>query len=156
MKKILLGALAALIVSSGIVLAQPIPVPQVSRINPNDLMQVLPGGQPQAQSQYATPAQITSQLGYVKASPLTGFTYTFGNSQSDLVLTHPSTIAAGTVVFASAPSDGAKECVFAQNTVTTLTLSAPGQTINNAVTTIAALARVCYLFSISNLTWDRD
>lgn len=156
MKKILLGALAALIVSSGIVLAQPIPVPQVSRINPNDLMQVLPGGQPSAQSYYAIPAQITSQLGYVKVSPTTGFTYTFGNSQSDLVLTSASVVAAGTVVFASAPSDGAKECVYAQNGITTLTFSAPGQTINNAVTTLAAAARVCYLFSISNLTWDRD
>ncbi len=153
----IVGALVAGFVTS-YALAQTISVPQVAIIGPNDLVAIVPGGVPSAQTKYAKPAQITSQSGYVKASPLTAFSYTFGNSQSDLVLTHSTTIAQGTVTFAPAPSDGARECVFAQNTVTTLNLAAGAstQTLNNAVTTIAAAARVCYLFSLSNLTWDRD
>jgi hypothetical protein len=153
----LLSAAAAALAFAGLAYAQSVPVPQVPIINPTDLIQVVPLGQPSAQSKYATPAQITSQLGYAKYSPLTAFSYTFANSQSDIVLTHSTTIAQGTITFAAAPSDGARECVFAQNTVTTLNLAAnTGQTLNNAVTTIAAAARVCYLYSISNLTWDRD
>lgn len=156
MKRLLLG-FASLLALGAVAIAQSISVPQVQIINPTDLIQVIPKGQPSAQSVYAKPAQITSQMGYVKASPVTGFTYTFGNSQSILVLTHGSTLAAGTVVFASAPSDGAQECIWAQAAVTSLTLSkASTHTINNAVTTIAAASKVCYLFSLSNLSWDRD
>lgn len=158
MKKIHFIALA-LVAGFGLsaALAQVIPIPGVSIINPTDLIQVVPRGVPSAQSQYATPAQLTSQMGYVKVSPATGFSYTFGNSQSVLVLTNTTTVALGTVTLASAPSDGAQECIFAQNTVTTLgVLANTGQTIDNAVTTLTAAAKVCYLYSISNATWDRD
>lgn len=156
MKRLALGFFSLLALGA-VAISQTVSVPQVTIINPTDLFQVVPKGQPSAGNVYATPAQITSQMGYVKASPVTGFTYTFGNSQSILVLTHASLLASGTVVFASAPSDGAQECIWAQNGVTTLNLSkATGHTINNAVTTIAAASKVCYLFSLSNLTWDRD
>ena len=80
-----------------------------------------PGGIPSAQSKYAIPAQITSQMGYQKQSPITAFSYTFGNSQSLIVLTNSTTVAQGTITFAAAPSDGANECLYAQNIVTTLT-----------------------------------
>ena len=133
-------------------------VPQVSIINPNDLVQVIPNGQPSAQSRYALPKQITSQMGYQKQSPVTGFAYTFANSDSLIVLTHTTTLAAGTITFAAAPSDGAEECVYAQNIVTALALvgGTSAQTIQNAVTTIGAAARVCYLYSLSNQTWNRS
>lgn len=157
MKKLSWIAAAALVGFAGAVLAQTIAVPQVQIINPTDLVQVVPGGIPSAQSKYAIPAQITSQMGYQKQSPITAFSYTFGNSQSLIVLTNSTTVAQGTITFAAAPSDGANECLYAQNIVTTLNLVAPtGQTLDNAVTTIGAAAQVCYLFSISNATWDRS
>lgn len=156
-KRILLAIGAGLFGFAVAAYAQSTPVPQVSIIGPNDLIQVVPNGVGSAQSLYAKPAQITSQMGYVKASPLTAFSYTFGNSQSILVLTHSSTIAQGTVTLAAAPSDGALECVFAQNIVTTLnSVANTGQTIDNAVTTIGAAAKVCYLYSLSTNTWDRS
>lgn len=150
------GALIAGVASYAV--AQTITVPKVAIINPTDLVQVLPGGVPSSQSVYAFPKQITSQMGYQKKSPITAFSYTFGNSDSLIVLTHSTTIAQGTITFAAAPSDGAQECLFAQNTVTTLNLAAGAstQTLNNAVTTIAAAAKVCYLYSLSNQTWDRS
>lgn len=130
----------------------------VSIINPTDLVQVIPGGAPSAQSRYAYPKQLTSQMGYQKRSPATGFSYTFGNSDSLIVLTHSTTLAQGTITFAAAPSDGAQECVYAQNIVTALGLAAGAsdQTVTNAVTTIAAAAQVCYLYSLSDKTWTRS
>jgi hypothetical protein len=138
-------------------LAQVTPIPNVSIINPTDLIQVVPKGVPSAQSQYATPAQLSSQSGYVKVSPVTGFSYTFGNSQSYLVITSSTTLAQGTVTLASAPSDGARECIYTQNIVTAFAVVAPtGESINNAVTATTAAANFCYLYSLSNATWDRD
>lgn len=157
-KRIALIAGAALAAAVASVAVAQIPVPQVSIINPNDLVQVIPRGQPSAQSQYALPKQITSQMGYQKQSPVTGFAYTFGNADSLIVLTHTTTLAAGTITFAAAPSDGAEECIYAQNIVTALALAAGAstQTVQNAVTTIGAAARVCYLYSLSNQTWNRS
>lgn len=139
-------------------LAQSVSVPQVSIINTDDLVQVVPHGKPQAQSQYSTPALLVAQRGYQQKSPVTGFSYTFGNSDSLIVLTHSTTIAQGTITFAGAPSDGAQECLYAQNTVTTLGLvaGANSATINNAVTTITAAAQVCYLYSLSANAWYRS
>jgi hypothetical protein len=156
MKKLSWIAAAALVGFGAAAFAQTIAVPQVQIINPTDLFLDVVAGQPNARSQYATAAQITSQMGYQKASPITAFSYTFGNSQGLIVLTNSTTIAQGTITFAAAPSDGAQECIFAQNIVTTLNLVAPtGETLDNAVTTIGAAARVCYLYSLSNATWDR-
>lgn len=133
-------------------------IPQVQIINPNDLIQVIPRGQPSAQNRYATPNQITSQMGYKKFSPATGFQYTFSNTDSMIVLTNFTTVAAGSITFAAAPSDGAQECVYAQNQVTALQfiVGASNQTINNAATQITAAGKICYLFSLSNNTWDRS
>jgi hypothetical protein len=63
-----------------------------------------------------------------------------------------------TVVLAAAPSDGARECIFTSGAaITTLVVAAnTGQTINNAVTSLSANTGACYLFSRSNLTWDRN
>lgn len=139
-------------------LAQSVSVPQVSIINTDDLLQVIPHGKPQAQSFYSTPALLVAQRGYQVKSPVTAFSYTFANSDSLIVLTHSTTIAQGTITLASAPSDGAQECVYAQNIVTTLAVAAgsASQTVNNAVTTIGAAAQVCYLYSLSSLTWNRS
>ncbi len=127
-------------------------------ITPTDTIQIVPQGIPGAQSKYVIPAQITSQQGYQKVSPVTGFTYTFGNSQSIILFTGATTPLSGTVTFAAAPSDGADECLFAQGGISTLNLAAgaTGQTIRNAVTALTALTKVCYAYSAADGFWDRN
>lgn len=149
-----LGAALAMALASAAA-AQSAPT-QVLQIHPTDLIQVLPYGIPQPVWVFASPAQLTSQYGYVKNVPLTGFSLIFGNAQSYLGLNPGGTLAAGTVTLAPAPSDGARECIFSTQTITSLTVSAnSGQSINNAVTTLSANTGACYLYSASNLTWDR-
>jgi hypothetical protein len=157
LNKILIGAAIGFLALSGAVLSQVVTLPQVQIINPTDLMQIIVKGQPSAQSQYATPAQVTSQMGYYKSIPASLFTFTFANSQSLAAFVPAGTLAYGYVTLAPNPSDGAQECIYSKSAITTLYLTASsGQTLNDAVTTLAALAQNCYLYSASNLTWDRS
>lgn len=127
----------------------------LSTLISTDLIQVYRSGT--AAITYASPAQITSQSGYYKSAPATGFTFTFGNSQTSAALRPSGTLSTGTVTLAPSPSDGARECIFSTQTITTLTVNASaGQTIDDAVTTLAANTEACYLYSLSNTTWDRD
>jgi len=57
-KKLLAGVLAATALIGGIALAQTISVPQVQSIGSTDLIQIIPRGQPSAQSQYASAALL--------------------------------------------------------------------------------------------------
>ena len=157
MKHIVLACGAAFLALSTAVLSQTISVPQVSIINPTDLIQVIPGGNPRAGNQYATPAQITSQSGYYKSAPGSLFNFTFSNTQSTAAFDPAGTLAYGYVTFSPAPSDGAQQCFFSTAAITTLYLAAnTGQTLADAVTTLAANARNCYLYSQSTATWNRS
>lgn len=157
--KFLIAACACALAGFGIAAyAQNIPTPPFqSSVNTTDAIPVVTRGVPTAQQFYLAPAQITSQMGYQKVSPATGFSYTFGNSQSMIVISNAATLAQGTITMAAAPSDGDQNCVFAQNTVTTFNFVAnTGQTLNNGVTAIGPLAQICYLYSLINNTWDRS
>jgi hypothetical protein len=157
------GLLAALTIGGGLAVAQ-IVLPYVVIINPTDAIQVVPYGQPSIGNKYALPSQITSQSAYYKSSsinvtgPTSNYTFSFANNQQWADFANASAAAYLYINFATGPSDGAKECVFSVGGVTTLYLAAPGtgQTLNNAVTTMAANTNYCYLFSLSNLDWDRD
>lgn len=172
MKK-LLGVLAllAITIAGGIGLAQTIAVPQVTIVNPTDLFQIVPYGLPRAGNQYAVPAQITSQSGYYKAAwvvtgtpaaglPYASYTYQFGNSTSFFDVTQSGAVSALYVYLAQAPSDGDRDCMYAQGGtwLLGLYLSSPGtgQTLDNGVTALTAATQVCYLYSASNTTWDRN
>lgn len=158
-KSLLIGGALGFLALSVAALSQTITVPQVQIVNPNDLIQVVPRGQPSAGNQYATPAQITSQSGYYKSVPAAAFTFTFGNSQTYAAFAPAGTLASGYVTLAPAPSDGARECIFTTNTITAFYVAAnSGQSINAAFTggTLSANTGTCYLFSLSNATWDRD
>ena len=147
----------AILGAAAIALAQTYPPAQVSVINPTDLIQVIPLGNPGVGNQYASPARLVSQRGYYKSTPLTAFNFTFGNAIEEAAFTPSGTLSTGFIYLSAAPSDGQKNCFFSTNAVTTLTVYAnTGQTINNAVTTLGANGRNCYLYSASNLTWDRD
>lgn len=110
-------------------------------------------------------APVNGNLAYTKGTPGTGFSYTFGNFQADMILAPAGTLAAGYITLAQAPVDGAKNCLFSTTAITQLnvcTNSGAGannctQTaINNAATALAANAKVCYTYSLSNTTWDRS
>jgi hypothetical protein len=58
---------------------------------------------------------------------------------------------------APTPSDGTEACVFSTAAITTLYLTAnTGQTLSDAVTTLAANARNCYVYAKSAATWYRS
>lgn len=159
--KTLIAAGVGLLAFLGVAISQTVTAPQVTVINPTDLMQIIPFGQPKAGAVYSTPSLVTAQHGYQKATPVsyTGVAaaYTFAANQGYLLLTPATTIANLSIMLAAAPSDGARECVFTTNTITALGVAAnTGQSINNAVTTLAANTSACYLYSAANLAWDRS
>ncbi len=155
--KTLVAAVIGVLAFIGIAISQTISVPQVTVLNPTDLFQVVPLGQPSAANVYSTPSLITSQFGYQKYGATVSGTYTFQANQGYIVLHNGTTVSSVTIVLAAAPSDGARQCVFSTDIVTTLVVAAnTGQSINNAVTSLSANTGACYLFSKSNLTWDRS
>lgn len=83
--------------------------------------------------------------------------YSFGTGVSQMTF---ATAAGATsyayVTLATAPKDGQSACIYSQQAITALTLVVASQSINNAVATLAAAARVCYLYSLANTTWDRS
>ena len=156
MKTKFFAALALLLGIAGVAYAQSITLPQVPTVGPTDLFQDVVNGQPLAQSQYTTAAGILSTSNYIKTSPLTGTTYTFANTQTRWDFAGATTVATMTVKTPPAPSDGDEICWFSLGAVTTLTITAnTGQTVNNAATSMSANTRLCYIYSASNLTWDR-
>lgn len=93
---------------------------------------------------------------YTKFAVGTGFSYTFTNNQTDMLFEPSGTISAGTITLGPTPADGAMECFFSTQTISSLTLNAnAGQTLNNAVSSLSANARNCYLYSLGNTSWDR-
>lgn len=158
MKKTHLVLAAVLALAAGTVIAQTVSVPQVSTINPTaDRIQVIPNGQPSAQSQYASPAQITAVKGYYRSVPASGFTYTFGNAVSRAVFDPAGTLAGGYITMAPNPSDGTEACFFSTAAITTVYMAAnTGQAIADAVTTLAANGKACYLYASSLASWYRS
>lgn len=159
MKKSRIFALAAvaIVAFGGAVIAQ-VNAPQVARVNPTaDRIQIVPNGQPSAQSVFASPAQITAVKGYYRSVPASLFTYTFENAVSLAAFDPGGTLAYGYITLAPNPSDGTEACFFSTAAITTLYLSAnTGQSLSDAVTTLAANTRNCYLYAQSQATWYRS
>ena len=78
-------------------------------------------GNASVQSSFVNPAQISGTPGYVKAVPITGFSFLFGNAQSYLLLNPAGTLAAGAATTAVNPSDGQRECLRSTQAVTAFT-----------------------------------
>lgn len=162
-------AAAGILALAGLAIAQ-VTVPVVSTVNPTeDRIQIVPRGQPSAQSVYASPAQLAASGYYVKKTTAQftamtaanvgngSYSFTFANSQGELLFDPGGTLAYAYITFAPNPSDGARQCVFSTGDVTALYPTAnTGQTLNDAATSITAPARICYTYSTGNLTWDRS
>ena len=81
-KKILIGAAVGCLALSGAVLSQVVTLPTVQSINPGDMFQDVVGGQPSAQSQYASGAMLQSFLGI--GSPSRGNALIGGDATTNL------------------------------------------------------------------------
>ena len=160
-KKIAVAAGLAFLLLSGAVVSQTYNPPQIAVSHPfADLLQIIPTGQPVANSVYTPWASVTNVYGYYK-SPTTignGFNYQFGTNVTYAQLGNSGAISSGYIYLAAAPFDGARNCFYSIGGVTALTLYAglTTQTLNNAVTAMTAATNYCYLYSQSNTTWDRD
>lgn len=166
-KRTLIAAGVAFLALTGAVLSQSITAPMIASdgLNNNtDIIAVVPNGQPQAQSRYATPAQITNAPLTYKAVAVTGFNYSFGANVTYAVFNPAGTLAAGYVILASAPADGARNCIFSTAAITQISIctasvglgSCTQTSLNNAITTLSANTGACYTYSKSNATWDRS
>lgn len=158
MKRLFLAGIGLL--ALGVVaISQVIGVPTLTQSHPfTDLIQVIPNGAPAAGNAYTPWAGVTNVYGYYKDGTATGNqTLTFGTNVTFLSIQNASAINTLYLYTATAPFDGARNCVFSIGGVTNVTMYAStGQTLNNAITTLAANTNVCYLYSASNTTWDRD
>lgn len=88
-------------------------------------------------------------------TPLTGFTITVADTANQLILTPAGTLAAGTINLPANPYDGMEVAIASTQTVTALTLSGNGKTLNAAVTTIGATSPVRYKYNAAATTWYR-
>lgn len=88
--------------------------------------------------------------------PLTGFTITIGNTDNILIIEPAGTLATGTIIMPASPTNGQVVRISSTQVVTALTVSAnTGQTIKDAVTTIAANGFASWVYRSTDTTWYR-
>lgn len=86
----------------------------------------------------------------------TGFSYTFAAGITTLIANPAGTLATGTITMPAAPADGMVVTFNSTQIITALTVSAnAGQSIVNAVTTLAAGGGANYIYRLTNTTWYR-
>ena len=155
--RILVLALAGFLGLS-VALAQVPQIPIIGNHLAPDLMQVIPNGVPNAQSQYCQWNCVTNVFGYYKNGTGTqNQTYSTGANLSYVTWANASAISNLYLYLPTAPLDGAKNCYFSIGGVTAMTLYAglTAQTLNNAITAMTANTQYCFLYSQSNTAWDR-
>ena len=103
-------------------------------------------------------SQMRDARGYQKVVPTAGQTVTIGNNVSRLILNPAGTLATLTIKTPVTPYDGQEICIFSTQAVTALTSTASGsQTWNSAPSALTANAAAsCWVYSLSNTTWDRS
>jgi hypothetical protein len=163
MKKFLAGVLSAalLLGVAGLAYSQTYALPQVTNgyVGPTDLFQDLVNGVASGPSNvYATAAMISGPQGYVKTTPLTGFSLSFAPGQIWMLLTPAGTLSTGTITMTANPGQGQRDCFRSTQTITTLTMavaSGSGQTIDSPITTdTSATTTYCWVYNQASSTWD--
>lgn len=92
---------------------------------------------------------------YSFQTPATGATITIANTCSRLILKPAGTIATLTINMPAAPVDGQVCRISSTQTVTTLTMSGNGNTLDGGLATLAAHAFGEWTFVLSQTTWFR-
>lgn len=98
------------------------------------------------------PGALTTQYAAPSASP---FTVTVAQGNTWLLLTPTGTLAVGTIVLPSAPTDKSEVSVNCTQIVTALTVSAGGTTVTGAPTTLAANAFFTMRYDAATAAWYR-
>jgi type IV secretory pathway TrbL component len=152
-------ASAVLFVVGGfaIALAQTVIIPTVTNVAVADLLQVIVGGAPSAGNTYGTAGKVTHTESYVNGGTITTDpAYTFASGVTNWLGHKASGLTTGTFTTEAAPKDGNRECVWLDQTTTTLTWTAnTGQTVDSTIAHAAGIANVpnCITFQASNSTW---
>jgi len=94
---------------------------------------------------------------YTYNVPVTGFSIALGNAVTSLILNPAGTLSTGTITLPASPIDGQLVRISSTQIVTTLTLTVVGgQTLKNAITTLAAgTGGATYQYVASIATWFR-
>ena len=86
----------------------------------------------------------------------TGFSYTFATGITTLLAQPAGTLATGTITMPGSPADGMVITFNSTQIITALTVNAnTGQSILNAVTTLAAGGGAKYIYRLANTTCYR-
>jgi hypothetical protein len=162
-------AIAGILCAAGLVYAQVNPPPVVATVhNTTDLIPISPNGAPSAQGWQVAPAQISNAPQYVKVTPTSanaslaaapGYTNYFAQAQTYFIIVLTNTMPYSYAYAATAPSDGARECVVGSGgAITQLTfVAASGQTVTGGANiSVTSGSGVCFTYSLANLTWDRS
>ena len=102
------------------------------------------------------PVNVSIPLPYSLQTPVTGFAITIASGIGPLLLNPAGTLASGTVTMPAAPIDGQIVRLGSTQAVTTLSVAAnTGQTINGAITTIAANGFATWIYAAGITKWMR-
>ena len=156
-----LGLLASLVFAAavGFAVAQGVSVPKVANVGANDLFQDIVNGQPQAGNVYASAGQISGVQLYANETTAVNGTgdpaYHFTNGVVNAFAHASGAITTATLTTEPNPTDGKRECWWADQTTTTLAWTAnTGQTIdgNKHAAGIQYVSN-CIVYQASNATW---
>ena len=159
--KYCIAALAALLFAGalGFAVAQGIAVPKVVAVGPNDLFQDIVNGQPQAGNAYASAGQISGVQLYANETAAVGGTgdpaYHFANGVVNAFAHATGAITTATLTTEPNPTDGKRECWWADQATSTLTWTAnTGQAIDSNVhgAGVAYISN-CVVYQASTAKW---
>ena len=153
---LLAGAFAVSL--AGVAVAQLVPTSQLnSQVYTDDLVQVITHSVPTSSGRYVRPKQLTAQFGYYRGAPTASFSLTLDDNATRMLLKPNGTITTGYVTFNPNPNDGQEDCLYSTQAITNFYPTAnTGQSVDSAVTTLAANASACYLYQLSSATWYRS
>lgn len=147
---------AGLLLTPALALAQISP-PILANTSQQDLVQIIPHGQPSAQNQYVPIGAVSAVPTYVYNVPVTAFSLTFAHQQGFFILNPAGTLSTGTVTFEANPSDAQRECTVSTQTQTAITFTAnTGQTVVGAPTALTAGAVACFTYVAPLATWFKS
>jgi hypothetical protein len=130
-------------------------VPIVPNVAVADLLQVIKGGSPKAGNQYGTAGKVTHTQSYVNGGTLSGDpAYTFTAGVTNWFGDNSGTLSAAGFTTEASPQDGARECVWLDAAITTLTWHAnTGQTMDSRNAAAVAFEPNCVTYQASTQTW---
>ena len=106
---------------------------------------------------HLTAAEVLNARNTIEyVTPTTGFSNTIANTTTNYIVEPAGTLATGTIIMPAAPVNGQRVTITSKTIITALTHSPnSGQTLNGALTTIAANGFGTWIYRSTNTTWYR-